>query len=295
MTRPAVGFVGTGIMGEPMAHHLLEAGYPLRVWNRSPEKLASLTAAGAIPCADARAVAHGITTLICMLSDGPACDAVLFGSSGVVAAMTPGTTVIVMSSIPIETAVEQSRRAAEHGVRYMDAPVSGGQLGARNATLAIMVGGKEDDFATAMPLLAVMGRPVRVGPVGCGELAKLVNQMIVASTIATVAEALLLAERGGADPAKVREALTGGFADSSILQQHARRMIENDFTPGGAAKWQLKDTRTALAYSQSIGLSLPALGLVNSLFEEMVLHGDGELDHSGLIRELRRRNGLAVS
>ena len=240
MTKPAVGFIGTGIMGEPMAHHLLEAGYPLRVWNRSPDKLISLIAAGAVPCVDARSVSQGITTLICMLSDGPACDAVLFGSPGVVASMTPGSTLVVMSSIPVETAVEQSRRAAEHGIRYMDAPVSGGQLGARKASLAIMVGGSKEDFAATMPLLAVMGRPVRVGPVGCGELAKLVNQIIVASTIATVAEALLLAERGGADPTKVREALTGGFADSTILQQHARRMIENDFTPGGAAKWQLR-------------------------------------------------------
>jgi 3-hydroxyisobutyrate dehydrogenase-like beta-hydroxyacid dehydrogenase len=139
-----------------------------------------------------------------------------------------------------------------------------------------------------------MGRPVRVGPVGCGQLAKLMNQMIVASTIAAVAEALLVAERGGADPAKVREALSGGFADSPILQQHAVRMIENNFVPGGAAKWQLKDTRNALTYAQSVGLSLPVATLVDSLFEDMVQHGDGELDHSGLIRELRRRNGIVV-
>jgi 2-hydroxy-3-oxopropionate reductase len=293
MTKPTVGFIGIGIMGEPMAHHLLKAGYPLRVWNRTPGKLHSLVAAGAAPCAQAHEAAQGVSSLICMLSGDSTCNDVLFGDDGVVAAMAPDATLVMMSSIAVETAIDQAKQAAEYGVRYLDAPVSGGQTGARNATLAIMVGGGEEDFATTAPLLAHLGRPVHVGPVGCGELSKLVNQLIVASTIATVAEALLLAERGGANPEKVREALAGGFADSPILQQHAKRMIEDDFTPGGAAKWQLKDTRNAIAYSQSVGLSLPVASLVNSLFEEMVQHGDGELDHSGLIRELRRRNGIA--
>jgi 2-hydroxy-3-oxopropionate reductase len=191
--------------------------------------------------------------------------------------------------------VEQGRRAAEFGVRYVDAPVSGGEIGARNATLAIMAGGSEEDFAAIAPILTAMGRPVRVGPVGCGQLAKLVNQLIVAGTIANVAEALLLAERGGASPAKVREALAGGFADSTILQLAGKRMIEGDFTPGGPAKWQLKDTRNALAYAESVGLSLPVASVVDSLFAAMVEHGDGDLDHSGLIREMRRRNGIGDS
>lgn len=280
-------------MGEPMAHHLLKAGYSVRAWNRSPEKMNSLVAAGAVQCFEAREAGLGVSVLICMLSVDSICNEVLF-DGGVIAAMAPGATVVMMSSIAVETAVEQARFAAGYGVRYLDAPVSGGQAGARNGTLAIMVGGSEEDFAAVEPVLACMGRPVLVGPVGCGQLSKLVNQLIVASTIAAVAEALLLAERGGADTARVREALAGGFADSPILQQHARRMIENDFKPGGAAKWQLKDTRNAMAYSQSVGLSLPVGSLVNSLFEEMVEHGDGDLDHSGLIRELRRRNGLAV-
>jgi len=282
-------------MGEPMAHHLIQAGYSLRAWNRTPEKLASLVAAGAVPCATPGAAAEGAATVICMLSDGPTCDAIFFCRDGAVAAMAPGSTLVVMSSIAVETAVEEARRAAAYGVHYIDAPVSGGQAGARNATLAIMAGGSEEDFAAVAPLLAVLGRPVRVGPVGCGELAKLVNQIIVAGTIATVAEALLLAERGGASPAKVREALAGGFADSPILQQHGLRMIEDHFVPGGPAKWQLKDTRNALAYAQSVGLSLPVASLVDTLFADMVSHGDGELDHSGLIRELRRRSGIAVA
>lgn len=294
MTKPVVGFLGTGIMGEPMAHQLIKAGYPLRVWNRSPDKLKDLIAVGATPCPHARSAAEGVATLICMLSDGPSCDEVLFGRGDAVAAMAPGTAVVVMSSIAVDTAIEQARRASVYGVHYVDAPVSGGQVGARNGTLAIMAGGRDEDFAAVAPLLGVMGRPVHVGPVGCGELFKLINQMIVASTIATVAEALLLARQGGADPAKIPEALAGGFADSPILQQHAKRMIANQFTPGGAAKWQLKDTRNAMTYSQSVGLSLPVASLVNSLFEDMIEHGDGDLDHSGLIRELRRKNHLAV-
>ena len=290
--RPTVGFIGTGIMGAPMGLHLIEAGYPVRVWNRSAEKLKPLLAAGAVSCAHAHEVGQGASVVICMLSDGPTCDAILFGSEGVVADMDPGATLVVMSSIAVETAQEQARRAGEFGGRYVDAPVSGGEVGARNATLAIMAGASEEDFNAVAPILAIMGRPVRVGPVGCGQLAKLVNQLIVAGTIANVAEALLLAERGGASPAKVREALAGGFADSTILQLAGRRMIENDFTPGGPAKWQLKDTRNALAYAQKVGLSLPVAGVVDALFEDMVKHGDGELDHSGLIREVRRRNGI---
>jgi len=293
MIGQGLGFIGTGLMGEPMAHHLIQAGYSLRVWNRSPEKLNSLIAAGAVPCASAKAAATGVSTVICMLSDGPTCELILF-AEGVVPTMLPGSTVIVMSSIEVETAVNQACRAAEFGVHYLDAPVSGGQTGARNASLAIMVGGSDEDFAAVFPILKLLGHPVHVGPVGCGELAKLANQLIVAGTIATVAEALLLVEQGGASPAKVREALTGGFADSPILQQHGKRIIENNFVPGGPAKWQLKDIRNALTYAQTVRLSLPVASLVDSLFHDMVRHGDGELDHSALVRELRRRNGLSV-
>lgn len=294
MDDRAVGFIGTGIMGEPMALHLVKATYRVKVWNRSPAKLLKLIEVGAEACPNAAAAARDVAFLICMLSDGPTCDQVLF-NEGVVAAMSRGSIVIVMSSIPVETAVSEARKCAEYGVRYLDAPVSGGQRGAQEARLAIMVGGEQGDFEAARELLSVMGRPVLIGPVGSGQLAKIANQMIVASTIATVSEAFLLAERGGADLAKLREALTGGFADSTILQQHGRRMIENDFQPGGPAKWQLKDTHTALALAKSLGLSLPVVNLVDSLFESMIAHGDGDLDHSALIRELRRRNNLPLS
>jgi 3-hydroxyisobutyrate dehydrogenase-like beta-hydroxyacid dehydrogenase len=196
-----------------------------------------------------------------------------------------------MSSIPVESARRQAREAAAHGVGYLDAPVSGGEAGAKGGQLAIMVGGDEIVFERARAVFESMGRPVLVGPSGSGQLAKLVNQMMVASSIATVAEALLFAERGGADPAKVREALLGGFADSTVLRQHGQRMIEGNFVPGGPAKYQVKDTSTALALSRSIGLDLPILGLVDRLFGDMVAHGDGDLDHSAILLALRRRQG----
>ena len=292
MSLATVGFIGTGIMGKPMARNLLQAGYPVRVWNRSPAKAQELAAHGAEVLPTPALAAKGAQVLVCMLSDGPTCDEVLFGEGGAAWVLAPGALVIVMSSIAVDSAVEQARQCAALGLHYLDAPVSGGERGAREASLAIMVGGEVAAFEQGRQVLAAMGRPVHVGPAGTGELSKLVNQLIVASTIATVAEGLLLAERGGADPVKVHEALLGGFVDSPIWRQHGQRMLDNDFTPGGPAKWQLKDTRTALAQAQKLGLSLPVGSLVDGLFQAMIEAGDGELDHAGLIRQLRRHNQL---
>ena len=292
MSLATVGFIGTGIMGKPMARNLLQAGYPVRAWNRSPSKAQELTAHGAEVLPTPALAAKGAQVLVCMLSDGPTCDEVLFGEGGAARVLAPGALVIVMSSIAVDSAVEQARQCAALGLHYLDAPVSGGERGAREASLAIMVGGEVAAFEQGRQVLAAMGRPVHVGPAGTGELSKLVNQLIVASTIATVAEGLLLAERGGADPVKVHEALLGGFVDSPIWRQHGQRMLDNDFTPGGPAKWQLKDTRTALAQAQKLGLSLPVGSLVDGLFQAMIEAGDGELDHAGLIRQLRRHNQL---
>ena len=275
-----------------MARNLLQAGYPVRAWNRSPAKAQELAAHGADILSTPALAAKGAQVLVCMLSDGPTCDEVLFGEGGAARVLAPGALVIVMSSIAVDSAVEQARQCAALGLRYLDAPVSGGERGAREASLAIMVGGEVAAFEQGREVLAAMGRPVHVGPAGTGELSKLVNQLIVASTIATVAEGLLLAERGGADPSKVHEALMGGFVDSPIWRQHGQRMLDNDFTPGGPAKWQLKDTRTALAQAQKLGLSLPVGSLVDGLFQAMIEAGDGELDHAGLIRQLRRHNQL---
>lgn len=292
MSLATVAFIGTGIMGKPMARNLLQAGYPVRAWNRSPAKAQELAAHGADILSTPALAAKGAQVLVCMLSDGPTCDEVLFGEGGAARVLAPGALVIVMSSIAVDSAVEQARQCAALGLRYLDAPVSGGERGAREASLAIMVGGEVAAFEQGREVLAAMGRPVHVGPAGTGELSKLVNQLIVASTIATVAEGLLLAERGGADPSKVHEALMGGFVDSAIWRQHGQRMLDNDFTPGGPAKWQLKDTRTALAQAQKLGLSLPVGSLVDGLFQAMIEAGDGELDHAGLIRQLRRHNQL---
>ncbi len=289
-----IGFVGTGIMGLPMAGHLARAGLQVRAWNRTPSKAAPLAALDVQLVAQAREVAAGSDAVICMLSSGPACNEVLLGPSGLIAAMRPGALLVVMSSIPVATAQEQARVADAQDIHYIDAPVSGGEKGAREAALAIMAGGDAAAWALAEPLLRLMGRPTHVGPAGCGQLAKLVNQMMVAANIASVAEAMLMAERGGADPARVREALLGGFADSTALRQHALRMIEADFKPGGPAKYQLKDTRTAVAMAGTLGLSLPMLATADGLFEDMVASGDGELDHSAIIAHLRRINAHEV-
>ncbi|MCH4813947.1 NAD(P)-dependent oxidoreductase [Vreelandella neptunia] len=289
-----VGFIGTGIMGGPMAANLAKAGHRVRAWNRSPDKAQALASIGVAVSETFQHAAEQADVVVVMLSSGPVCDEVILGPNGLLAAMKPQSTLVVMSSISVETAQQQAKAAAERGIGYLDAPVSGGEKGAKDATLAIMVGGEEITFERISALLNVMGNPVHVGPAGTGQLAKLANQLIVANTIATVSEAVLLAERGGADPAKVREALLGGFADSTILRAHAPRMIANDFAPGGPAKWQLKDTQTAIALAKELSLELPVTSLVNSLFTDLVAHGDGELDHSALIRELRRRNEMPV-
>ena len=289
MASANIGFIGTGIMGNHMARNLLEKGNKVCVWNRSPEKAERLTQFGATLAATAVDAARNADFVVCMLSSGPVCDEILLGPAGVLATMKPGSTLIVMSSIPVETARNHAEAAKALGIGYIDAPVSGGEKGAQAGMLAIMAGGETDVVEHARPVLEAMGRPVHIGPSGTGQLSKLVNQMMVASTIAAVAEALLLAERGGADPAKVREALLGGFADSTILRQHGQRMIEGNFVPGGPAKYQIKDTATALALGRGMGLDMPILTLVDRLFTDMVEHGDGDLDHSAIILEFKRR------
>lgn len=288
MTR--IAFLGTGIMGVPMATRLAAAGFQVTAWNRSPEKLARLAGLAVAPTA--RVAVERAEVVVCMLSSGQVCDAVLLGPEGAVAAMAPGAVLVVMSSIPVGTARAQVAACAERGIAYVDAPVSGGERGAKDGTLAIMAGGDAAVVEALAPLFAPLGRPTHVGPVGSGQLAKLANQLIVASSICAVAEALLLAERGGADPARVREALLGGFADSAVLRQHGLRMVERDFKPGGPAKHQIKDTGTALDLARAQELRLPIAEEVDRLFRSLVEHGGGELDHSAIIVELRRLNAL---
>lgn len=230
--KASIAFIGTGLMGEPMAMRLLSAGHPLTVWNRTADKARGLVAAGARQRGTAAEAADGADVLILMLSTGSTVGEILF-ERNVAGALRKAAIVVDMSSIPPPLAREHATRLAASGIHHLDAPVSGGTKGARDGTLAIMAGGDAEVFDIARPVLEVMGRPTRVGPSGAGQLAKLANQIIVGVTITAVAEALLLAAAGGADPAKVREALSGGFADSMILKQHGARMLGRSWMPGG--------------------------------------------------------------
>jgi 3-hydroxyisobutyrate dehydrogenase-like beta-hydroxyacid dehydrogenase len=277
-------------MGGHMARRLAQSGLRVKAWNRTADKAAALVAGGVTVVAEAAAAGRDSDVVVCMLSSGPVCDEVLLSPGGVLEAMRAGSTLVVMSSIPVATARGQAEKAAAKGVNYIDAPVSGGEKGARDGTLAIMAGGWNEEIAALADVFAPMGRVTHVGPAGAGQLAKLANQLIVASNICAVAEALVLAERGGADPAKVREALLGGFADSTVFRQHGQRMVEGNFAPGGPAKYQIKDTGTALALAETLGLRLPVATEVDRLFRGLVENGGGDLDHSAAILELNRIN-----
>lgn len=290
MNNTSIAVIGTGIMGAPMAGRLAEAGFEVSAWNRTSAKASALHARGVATTNHAVDAVGGADVVICMLSSGPVCEMVLMGDNGVMAAMRRGAILLVMSSIPVETAIALAKAAGDFGIACLDAPVSGGERGAKDGTLAIMAGGDAAVVDRVRSILACLGRVTHVGPSGSGALTKLANQLIVASTICAVAEALTLAQSGGADPARVREALLGGFADSTVFRQHGLRMVEGDFQPGGPAKYQVKDTSTALGYARSRGLTLPVSEEVDRLFQAMVDHGDGELDHSGVILELQRRN-----
>jgi 3-hydroxyisobutyrate dehydrogenase-like beta-hydroxyacid dehydrogenase len=277
-------------MGAPMSRRLLAAGHPLTVWNRTLAKAQALAAHGARVAESPEEAVGGADIVITMLEHGEAVKEVLFAADrGAIQGLKPGALLIDMSSILPEQAKDHAARLASLGIQTLDAPVSGGTLGAEAGTLAIMAGGTEADFDRARPMLEVMGRPVHVGPTGSGQLAKLANQMIVGITIGAVAEALLLAERGGADPAKVRQALRGGFAESRILEVHGQRMVDGDFAKRGSLAIQLKDLRNALQTSAGLGFDAPITQQLADLYEAAAAHGFADLDQSGLYRELERR------
>jgi 2-hydroxy-3-oxopropionate reductase len=290
-----VGFIGLGIMGAPMAAHLRAAGHTVHVFARRRTP-AALTAAGYAPCASAREVAQRAETVITMLPDTPDVAAVLFGPDGVAEGLTPGRLVIDMSTIsPIATR-DFAARLAERGCDYLDAPVSGGDVGARAASLAIMVGGKAEVFERARPLLALMGKTItRVGDVGAGQTAKLANQIIVALTIEAVAEALLFASRSGVDPAKVRAALMGGFAGSRILEVHGERMIRRSFDPGFRMELHRKDLDLALEGARALQLSLPHTASCAQLMNAAAALGAGALDSAALVQVLEALGGHQIA
>lgn len=287
-----VALLGTGLMGFPMARNLAQAGVPVTVWNRTRAKADPLADEGAAVAANTSAAVTGADIIISMMSDGPT---VLSLIEEVARSLSEGALWIDMSSTKPVEARAAGARLAELGVAFLDAPVSGGTRGAEAGSLAIMVGGEGSDFDRARPVLEAMGRPVHVGPTGTGQLSKLCNQAIVAVTIGAVAEAMLLAEQGGADPAALRAALKGGFADSTILQQHGERMTTGNFEPGGLSKFQLKDLDNVLVESSGLGLALPMVEDVRGRFAHFVENMDGaDKDHSGLYLELKAQNGMTT-
>jgi 2-hydroxy-3-oxopropionate reductase len=265
-TLPQISFFGIGLMGLPMASRISLAGYPLTAWNRTREKAEPLLRLGA-RVSDMPDAARSADIVITMLEAGPV---VLQVITSILPLLRPGTLVIDMSSTRQSEARQLHDLLRRHSVSFLDAPVSGGVLGAEAGTLAIMAGGSQEDFERAEPVLSVMGRPTRVGPAGCGQLAKLCNQLIVGGTISIVAEALLLAQAGGADPAAVRNAIRGGFAESRILEVHGQRMLDRNFIPGGQIKSQTKDLDNVLAAAADAGLQLPVTSLVTDLYHNIL-------------------------
>ncbi|MEQ9636296.1 MAG: 2-hydroxy-3-oxopropionate reductase [Devosia marina] len=286
-----IGFIGLGVMGRPMAGHLLAAGHELLVHRVKPASQ-HLVDAGAVAKESPRAVAQAADVVILMVPDTPDVEVVLFGPEGVAEGLSKGDLVIDMSSISPVATKDFAARLAAIGVDYLDAPVSGGEVGARNAALTIMVGGKEEIFDRALPLFQLMGKNInRVGGVGDGQTAKVANQIIVALTIEAVAEALTFAKQAGADPAKVREALMGGFASSRILELHGERMIQRTFDPGFRIRLHRKDLALALDAARTLEVALPNTASTAQLMNAALALGDGDKDHSGLIRTLEALAG----
>jgi 2-hydroxy-3-oxopropionate reductase len=293
-----LGFIGLGIMGAPMAGHLRAAGHALFVTTRSKVPQALLDA-GAVACADAAEVARQADIIFTMVPDTPDVEKVLFGAGGVaegLAGAGQGKVVVDMSSIsPIETKAFAERIAAL-GAAYLDAPVSGGEVGAKAASLTIMVGGESAVFDRVLPLFQLMGKNItHVGGVGAGQTTKVANQIIVALNIAAVSEALVFASKAGADPAKVRQALMGGFASSRILEVHGERMIKRTFNPGFRIKLHQKDLNLALQGARAMGVALPQTARAAQLMQACAAHGLADMDHSALVRALELMAGHEVA
>jgi len=291
-STPHIAFLGIGLMGAPMTRNLLDAGFPMTLWNRTASKCEPFASEATIASTPAEAVANA-DVVITMLENGDVVEDVLV-AQGAIEALKPGALVIDMSSVQPSVARRHAGLAAEKEAGYVDAPVSGGTVGAAEARLSIMAGGAEEDVERALPVFEALGKCTRIGPVGAGQLAKLANQAIVGITIGAVSEALLLAAEGGADPAAVREALMGGFAGSRILELHGQRMIDRDFAPGAPARIQLKDLRMILDEARAEGLTLPLAQQTHNAYRSLVANGHSEVDHSGLLLELEHLNGTLL-
>jgi 2-hydroxy-3-oxopropionate reductase len=284
-----IAFLGTGLMGTPMAGRLARAGYLLTVWNRDGAKAKALEAHGAIVAQSPAEAVRGADVVFTMLTDGNVVGQVLFGA-GVADALTEGAIVVDMSSIAPPVARTHAARLAEKGIRHIDAPVSGGVVGAEAGTLAIMAGGDADVVESLTDIFAVLGRVTHVGPSGAGQVCKLANQQIVAVSIGAVAEAMILVEAGGASREAFRNAIRGGFAESRILDLHGARMVDRKFEPGGSSRNQLKDLNAVIALADELSLQLPLTGAVRDEYSDFVAAGGGEKDHSGLLLHLEDLN-----
>ena len=283
-----IGFIGLGLMGRPMTENLLSAGAAVIGHNRSQQVIEDLSTKGLTPAATPKDVAEAANTVILMLPDTGTVEHVLLGKNGVIEGLQSDGLIIDMGTTAV-TATRQFAAAVEDaGGDYVDAPVSGGAVGAQSASLSIMAGGSDTGFDRAKPIFEVLGQNIsHVGDVGAGQVTKTVNQVIVGLTIGAVSEALVLAESAGVDPAKVREALMGGFATSRVLELHGKRMIEDNFEPGGRAKTQRKDMFEANEFASALGVELPALNLNLELYDKLLERGWGELDHSALYKLIK--------
>ena len=284
-----IGFIGLGIMGKPMAGHLVAAGHTVHVYDLNPEPVRELASKGGVACASNKEVAQKTDIIITIVPDTPDVEAVLFGKDGVAEGLRPGSIVVDMSSISPIATKEFASKLEALGAKMLDAPVSGGQVGAENATLSIMVGGPPDVFEQIKPYFELMGKNiVHIGGAGDGQTCKVANQIVVALTIEAVAEALLFASKAGADPAKVRQALLGGFAQSRILELHGERMIKRNFAPGFRIRLHQKDLNLALQAARILGLSLPNTSMAQELFNAVAAQGDSDLDHSAMVLTLEK-------
>jgi len=284
-----IGFIGIGLMGFPMAKNILKAGYSLKAFNRSPNKAEQLKEFGAEITTSIDDVVNNSDVVITMLTDDTAINEVM-DSPNFLENLKSSATVIDMSSVKPTTATKYGNNLKSKNIKYLDAPVSGGTIGAEEASLAIMVGGEQDVFNEAFDVLKAMGNPTLVGPVGSGQVSKLANQIIVGLTIGAVAEAITLCEKAGANPNKMIKALSGGWADSKILQTHGKRMIDKDFTPKGRTSVHLKDMNNILECANSHNTHLPISNLVKEMYKTLVGNGHGETDHSSLYKEIERIN-----
>lgn len=283
-----IGFIGLGIMGAPMAGHLIAGGHTVYTHTRGTTP-AALVEAGASVCASGAEVARSADVIITMVPDTPHVEDALFSPEGVAAGLSAGKVVVDMSSIAPVPTKDFARRINALGCEYLDAPVSGGEVGAKAASLTIMVGGSEAAFDRVRPILALMGKNITlVGGNGDGQITKVANQIIVALTIEAVGEALLLAAKAGANPAKVREALMGGFANSRILEVHGERMVKRTFEPGFRIALHQKDLNLALTTGRQLGVSLPSTALAQELFNACAAHGGEGWDHSAMVRALEK-------